>query len=518
MKKITLHLILALILFIGIALRMLGISWGLSAAMLPHEPTFHPDEVPAYIQSVSLYRQPDALTFTWGGAFYYRIAYLIRNATTSSKFSIAQDLRNTIYSLRILNIIFAVLSALFIFRTASLIYGSTAGILSVAFFLFFPSHTLASHYARGDILLTLLCAISLYFSINFSINGKLKFAFIAAVFSGLAVSTMSWGLFTFVPILFGWLEFHRFKITKGHVASLISVGLLLLLGGIVGYTIGSFESFYYWDVFISGCQRASQMHKSHFVLPLSKAGTCAFYGFGCFGVFLGYMGVLVLWKQRALKGNLTLISYFISGLILLGFQKNDMMRYVLFLSPFMAISASASLVFLSEKWSRPKAYAATSIALLFTLQLSAGYVIPMHFSKDIRYQAGEWILSQIHSHTKATVGVTHSYYYDWTYQPRFPPNTRIILHPLMLRHNFDSSGYINKHLDFIVTSDFAQIYASGKTAQQFMKELRSESKYKLIKTFKPPWYPISLPNLLNLKKTGDLLYIRLSFFVYQLRS
>jgi len=87
------------------------------------------------------------------------------------------------------------------------------------------------------------------------------------------------------------------------------------------------------------------------------------------------------------------------------------------------------------------------------------------------------------------VGVTRSYYADWTYQSRFPQSSRIILRPLKLRSNFDASGYIDKDLDYIVTSDFAQIYAVGKTANKFMDDLRNGNKYKLIKTFAPPGTP-----------------------------
>ena len=113
------------------------------------------------------------------------------------------------------------------------------------------------------------------------------------------------------------------------------------------------------------------------------------------------------------------------------------------------------------------------------------------------------------------IGVTQSFLGDLTYQPRFPASDKIQVKPLMLKPPFNSLEYLNYELDYIIFSDYAINVAGGETAPFFIHEITQGNNYQHIKSFTPPGFPVTFTGLLNLRKPDDLLYTRLSFFIYE---
>lgn len=64
--------LLAAILLLALALRVIGIAWGLPDHAQLGEPPIHPDEAAVYSRGATLYTNPDAVTFGWGGSLYFR--------------------------------------------------------------------------------------------------------------------------------------------------------------------------------------------------------------------------------------------------------------------------------------------------------------------------------------------------------------------------------------------------------------------------------------------------------------
>jgi hypothetical protein len=163
--------------------------------------------------------------------------------------------------------------------------------------------------------------------------------------------------------------------------------------------------------------------------------------------------------------------------------------------------------------------AATAVALGLTaalsLQLSLIYVWPLEFSEDPRHRAGRWLAE--HAPAGARVGITRSFHGDRTYAPRLPGGHRLRIDALMLRQDFDASGYLDAGLDYIATSDFARERAEGATAPRFMRLLFSEERYRIVARFAPALRPACLPDWLGRLRPGDLLYVRPTLYVFERR-
>ena len=454
-----------LIFLLGIFVRIIGIDWGISKGLTTGDPPFHPDEIHIYKAATNMYDRPNGFIFSWGGVCYFRLIHWLQDQ---------QNIINTFITLRALNILFSLVTSLFVALIAYHLFGATASIMAAALSLFFPSHVLESHYVRPDVMLTMFCTISLYFAIKLGCYGNEKYAFWAALFGGLAVSTMQWGICTFVPIIVAGVASYKQHSNKAIFIFFLKLSVFSISGAIIGYCLGSIETFFLGDLFRKGYERTLSVHKSSLFFPVSKLTVTSIYAFGFLGTLFAYIGFIWMIIGRERRA-LILCSYFLFAWVLHSIQRFGYMRYLLFLSPVMAISASAALVYLHKKIPYKIAQVIWVCVVAFTFQISLGYVIPMHFFKDIRYRTSEWLLDQIPSDRIAHIGITRSYYGDWTYQPRFPRTKKIVLHGLMLRANYDASHYTEQKLDYIVTSDYAVAYATGKTAPKFFKDLFAPS-------------------------------------------
>jgi hypothetical protein len=87
----------------------------------------------------------------------------------------------------------------------------------------------------------------------------------------------------------------------------------------------------------------------------------------------------------------------------------------------------------------------------------------------------------------------------------------------MLRHDFDSSRYLDAGLDYIATSDFARERAEGPTAPGFVRALFSEERYRIVASFGPALRPICLPEWLGIRRPGDF-YTLITLYVFERRT
>ena len=69
---------LALLLLAGLALRLIGIGWGLPGRIAQGELPIHPDEHEVWRAAETLYSEPRPVDFNKGGAFYGRVGWLMR--------------------------------------------------------------------------------------------------------------------------------------------------------------------------------------------------------------------------------------------------------------------------------------------------------------------------------------------------------------------------------------------------------------------------------------------------------
>lgn len=521
--------VLAGVLFAGLLLRMLGIGWGLPSGVIPGEPPFHPDEMAPWDEGGTLYTAPDPITFTWGGAFYFRLAWLVRaigeglhpaNAIAATVF--------TITWLRLINVAVGVASGYAVYRAGEAAFGRRAGLVAALLFLTFPAHVLECHYARPDVVqLGFTCAAAWCAAAIAArrVASTWRASLLGGVLAGLAIATMLWGVLALVAlaaavIVAEWSG----AFDARYVKRVLGIGAAIGVAAFAGYLLGSVETFVFWDMFLNGRKRAAMMHgASHYHAPLALLFGTALYAFGSGGALAGYAGAITAAaRTRARPAGWIAVAPLAAGMVLLGMLDGNMMRYVLFLAPWIALLGGAVIDGAVERVAERAGAAARVRAAVYALvtvtalQVPLAWVLAMHFLEDARYQTGRWVAR--HATGGATVAITPGFYGDWTYIARFPEGPlggRLTVDELQLRSNFDASGYLARGLDFITLSDATATSVSGDTAPAFVRELTSGDRYRAVASFGPPWEPLSLPRHLGAEMPGDLLYVRQTFTIYE---
>lgn len=287
--------IFVLIFALGLALRLIGIGWGLPSEIHPGELPIHPDEHVAYEESARLYDSPSLMAFVWGGAFYPRTAAIVR--ATFGGGGDGDEYRRTLLGLRLLNAVMALATAALVAWLATTLHGISCGLAATALFLVSPAHVLDSHYARPDVLLVLLSTVALAAAVCFARGGGARWLPIGAFAAGLATATMLSGVIGFLPLVAATWE--RDPTRQGLAHRLLLACLCIAGIGALGYVVGSFESFLHWDVFRAGIERAQSSHMGgHYRLPLRLLTVTAAFAFGTAALLFGYAGLALLALRR----------------------------------------------------------------------------------------------------------------------------------------------------------------------------------------------------------------------------
>ena len=242
-----------------------------------------------------------------------------------------------------------------------------------------------------------------------------------------------------------------------------------------------------------------------------------FFSCGVPVVLLAWWGLIAA-KLRRVGPALVPAATAMLGYALLGSQHGTMMRYVVWITPVIALFAGFGLAVLGEALS-PRGRRASHlrvfvevVVILFTLQLSASYILPMGFGEDPRRAVARRVSAE---DPQAVVGVTASFRGDRTYLPRFPENTPIKILELRLFEEFDPEAVLESGPPWIITTDFARQHASLKSAGIFEQQLQFGSDYEEAFRCGPPWRPLRLTTLLGFTRPDDLLYVRLCFMAYR---
>jgi hypothetical protein len=471
----------------GLGLRLLGIGWGLPGVSSPGEPPIHPDEVYPIVYGSTLYGNPGAMHFSWGGAFYFRIGFLAQHLVAALPTSTgAHGPATSILLLRGLSVVLGLLTALLVARIGLRMYGRSVALVAAALLLCFPAHVLECHYARPGAPLTFLVTAALATACGFVRSGRWSLLFSASVLTGLAGAIQLWGFFALAATTVAAAErgWGISPAERGRFGLVAAVGIAA--GTLVGYVAGSFESLLFPDAFLAGLARGNRMAASPGLhLPVAYATTISAYAFGSIAALASWCGLLLLVKKRR-PGSLALVAYVVAGWSALGRIESEMMRYLLALSPVVALAAALALVELGRALSiRPAVRVGVSLlAVVFTFQLSL---------------------------------VTRSFSADTTYGPRLQPGHGLRMVPLSLRGKVDSARLLGLAPDYIATSDYAIEHTSRPGGSKFFRALTTGDRYELVASFGPPWQPVCIPDWLGSRRPPDLLYVRSAFHVYARR-
>ena len=515
------------VVLIGLALRLTGLDWGLPNERALGEPPFHPDEKVAVAQGAQLYSKPTGTTFIWGGALYMRTAHLVHKVALASSEGRHRDggLRISVRALRRLNVVFSLITVVIVAAIAGRLFGPIPGVVAAALMAFVPGPLLDAHYARPDSLLCMLCAASLACAVRVALRGGTEWLLAGAFLGGLATATMLSGVTAFVPLAVAAFEWRRTRpdgppADAGEAAvSLARSGALIAGGALAGWLAGTFEALLFPGAFGDGLGIAQRTHSNAgFTIPTQLMTSVSAYSFGLPVTLLGYAGLFLMLRRRS-PGMLTLASALITGYVLLGRVGGQMMRHLEFIAPATIVAAVFALGVLARAVARSDAQRTSAVAILagvtvlWTLQLSAAYVLPMQTDVDQRYRAGNWIAEN--TPDDAVIGLTTSFAYDWTYSPRLPIDATQTQKPIMLRRGFDASGSLDGAFDFIAISDFVETHARNASARAFVTKLLSGSRYTPVHREGTRFDPLCVPDWFGSMRPSDLHYTRSTFTVFR---
>jgi hypothetical protein len=509
--------VLVLLLLAGLVLRLIGIGWGLPGRNGPDDPPFHPDEHVVWQGAETLHSAPPPISFAYGGGFYARAGWLVRAVVHASvSRQSPQDYAATLVGLRLLNAAAALVSAALLAAMARRLLGDAAALGAAALYLFFPVTVLDAHYARPDVLSAALLTASLAAAVAMARTGDRRWLALGGACAGLATATLLSGVVGLPPLLVAALEWERGRGEARWLRAAFRAAPFIAGGALAGWLLGNFDGLLHFDAWRGGLGIAYSTHnEGGWVFPADQLGYVSLYAFGSLAAVTGYAGIPVLIASRA-PGSLAIVAYFAGAWILLARIGGDMQVHQEFLAAPMALASAAALAAAMRVLAATRPRAATAAALgltaVLSLQLSLTYVWPLQFSEDPRDRAGRWLVENVPA--GARVGFTRSFYGDRTYGPRLPEGHGLRVEDLMLRRNFDA---VDAKLEYIATSDFSRERAEGPTAPGLMRALFNEKRYRMVARFEPELRSFSLPERLGWPRPGDLLYVRLTLYVFQRR-
>jgi Dolichyl-phosphate-mannose-protein mannosyltransferase len=515
----TRWIFLLFILLAALLLRVPGLTWGLPPIENPGAEPYHPDEFVTFEQSVRLWSNPDPIAFCWGGVLYLRTGLAARAIVSADDEDAKGGLpfRRTLLLLRSLNVLYALLTVLLVAHLGRTLFGDGAGIFAAGLFAVFPGHVLDSHFGRPDVLLCLLLTASLACSVKLAGTGKYRWTVAAALLSGLATATMLWGLSALAGLGVATLLSARGRGPEVFLRRFLVNGLIAAAGFAVGYLAGSVETLVHLQTFNYRLAQSRRVHRSPFSFPLLYVLPLSLSSLGAPGWLLALGGAV---GSVFRKVGLALIpaATIVCGFGLLGSQHGNMMRYMVWLSPALALFAGYALAGLVSaladrgRGGRIVAAALTGLVLLLTAQSSVSIVAGLARERDPRILVADWIEKTA---PRAEIGMTASYRGDVTYLPRFSPESRTRRFVLRVFATYDAREVLETGPEFLITTNYARQHAWGDSAKAFFRELEDGGFYEEVYRAGPPWRPLSLPAVLGFDPPDDLLYVMSTFKVYR---
>ncbi|MQG21743.1 MAG: hypothetical protein FI725_07155 [SAR202 cluster bacterium] len=364
--------IFTLLLVVAFAIRIYGVQWDQGGL-------YHPDERQILMTASRL-----ELPSTWAQfldpktsplnphffAYGSFPMYLLEASTTmwETFTGLQADLivRATIG--RLISVLFDVSTIVFVYLLGRLLYHSRIGLLAAMLVSFSVLHVQLSHFYTVDTILTTFTIATVYFSARLLRNGNILNGLLAGIFLGLAASTKISVAPLFLVVAFAWYvssahlypippdlrlltryqkRFGRFLVgasTSGVLAAMIFVF-------VQPYFVLDFGSF------LTGISEQAQMARGAVDFPYTRQfiGTTPFWfhiyqlswwGTGLplgFCMWVGFLFVLVRSIRNKRPEDLLLVIWVGSYFLLTAGLQVKFMRYMLPITPILAIFAAILL-------------------------------------------------------------------------------------------------------------------------------------------------------------------------------
>ncbi len=398
----------------GIALRLLGLGWGIPQVPAPdataYRTSFHFDEH-TYIQGV-LNINPatwdyDVKDYHWGTLQFYLVAAALKAAricgylSQSWRESFAKgnepDFARVYIAGRAVSALTGILTILAAFVLGRRLKNSDAGLIAAAFISVLPLHLVNSHFLTSDVTMVFLSLVSVYCFMVWLERGDLSARLAGAFALGLAVSAKYNALFL-VPF---WAAADTILLWRQKRSGAPALkGCALGYGVLVaGFAIGEPYAFIHMSSFIETIRRnyfSMSQGVREAMLPWPRLLFEQLQGVLRFGMrwtlALPACGGIVLCFARPTRQRLALAGFILMTWASLVLARWPMIRYTL---PMIALASIAAALLLAElPVPRPCRLFAAAILCVLPLMVSWAQVNVM-LDKHTANCASDWINEHI---------------------------------------------------------------------------------------------------------------------------
>ncbi len=275
---------------------------------------------------------------------------------------------------RVLSVVLTLLIFLLLFRLAEKEYDPLVGLVASVFLAFPLIDVINSRLAKPDSLLNFLLFLTVYFSVKFFREEKLKFLTVASVAAGLCVSA-KYFFIAGAPVFFA-VVLSRGRATQ-KVKQLLWAGAVALLSFVLTCPYCILDYRKVLETF-SGAQNFSR----GYIVPVHGAYKQVFSDllhYTGYGVFFLFLIGLVVAFVKDWKLNLIVFSFPAVYLFMLSITKVYGPRYLVYLFPYISLYAAFALV---------RAVRRPALSLVFSLLLA----IPM---ASQTFKALDWLVNKM---------------------------------------------------------------------------------------------------------------------------
>jgi 4-amino-4-deoxy-L-arabinose transferase-like glycosyltransferase len=515
------RLILAALFLLALAVRCIGLQWGLPTAQ--HWYSYHPDELQIFsaVGNLDFFHgdfDPDFFNYPSLYIYLAYFAHLIYSGLGfGHPFPIAQPqvwmlMHDILFSARLVTAILGAATVPLVFLIARQIGGAKLGVLAALLLALAPGVVQHSHFATVDVPATFFVTLCLWLSTRAlredgKIAWKIRQLLWAGLVAGLAAATKyNAGTVLLAPLL-SWLSLRKEQPASGKIGAAILA--LCALGFFIGCPFSIFDFRAFW-----GDGQNTGLSYELLIHPKQGHGD-VFVGTGNGWLYHAFFNApfLLTWpvlifalvgivKTRIVRRRETCLLFAWCALYFfaLGFSQVRFMRYLLPLAPALCVFAALGvlpLLRLHRAAPRVAGVLLLLIAAWGTRDVLYDFVVP-----DPRDRAAQWLKSA--TSTPATIGMISA---PWFFSPPLspldsPPFRKLSPQQLFelsdKKFHFDVTGFDIRNLQaakqqWFVLSEFEwrdKARLSDADYKSFIAALHAN--YTLVKTFKNH-APLALP-------------------------
>ena len=419
------HLVLlALLIGLALFLRLYGINWDQGGFYHPDERAllFHVEAISFPINDLSsLFNSGSSLNPGWFPYGSLPLYMLKLTGFLAPPFLENPGLDKLAIMGRATSALFDVVTILFIYVVGARLFGRWAGLLGASFIALSALHIQQSHFFVTDIMLASWLMVSFYFLIKAMENGRVKSFALAGLFFGLALATKV----SAAPLALAFIAAAVLYAlgTAGHAqdralrARHATRGLAMAAGvTLLTFFITQPYGFIDWRTFLGDVGEQSEMVRRIRDYPFTRqyidttpylyhVRQLAVWGMGLpLGILLWAgmtfsLGAALLRRRRK---HILLLSWVLPYFLITGSFDVKFMRYMLPITPFLAIMAASMVTWGVAKLRqspsrllRPRlAYAGLSAVMVFTVFYSLAYV-NIYSRPHTAEAASDWINANV---------------------------------------------------------------------------------------------------------------------------